>query len=240
MSIEGWTRQGEWRWAGRARRFRPPRNIHCVVEAGIRAREGELQSPWRAAFPWGCPTVALLARPLSPTVAGAAQELKPKLRFRTCFPFNRRRINRRQHLNGQKYSAPVRERASRCRFHGHVSCRGVPPARIPCDRSPRVAAAQDDVVDVVPISEKTCNDCRYRLTLLNLCHYSSTMDTQLSAFEKKLQQLLEVCHRLRSDNARLRRELDESRSEVRQFQERIEGARARLEKLVEQMPDQTS
>jgi cell division protein ZapB len=65
------------------------------------------------------------------------------------------------------------------------------------------------------------------------------MDTELGAFEKKLMQLVEVCHRLRSDNERLQQELDESRNEVRQFQERIEGARARLEKLVEQIPDHT-
>jgi cell division protein ZapB len=65
------------------------------------------------------------------------------------------------------------------------------------------------------------------------------MDTELGTFEKKLMQLVEVCHRLRSDNHRLRQELTESRNEVRKFQERLEGARARLEKLVEQIPDQT-
>lgn len=64
------------------------------------------------------------------------------------------------------------------------------------------------------------------------------MDTELCAFEKKLMQLVETCHRLRSDNQRLRHELSESRNEVRQFQERIEGARARLEKLVELIPDE--
>lgn len=64
------------------------------------------------------------------------------------------------------------------------------------------------------------------------------MDTELCTFEKKLMQLVETCHRLRSDNQRLRHELTASRNEVRQFQERIEGARARLEKLVEQIPDE--
>jgi cell division protein ZapB len=64
------------------------------------------------------------------------------------------------------------------------------------------------------------------------------MDSELGDFERKLFQLVEACHRLRSDNQRLRKELSESRSEVRQFQERIEGARARLERIVEQIPDQ--
>lgn len=51
-------------------------------------------------------------------------------------------------------------------------------------------------------------------------------------------QLVETCHRLRSDNQRLRDELSESRNEIREFQESIEGARTRLEKLVEQIPDE--
>ncbi len=65
------------------------------------------------------------------------------------------------------------------------------------------------------------------------------MDTELGTFEKKLMQLVETCQRLRSDNQRLRQELTESQNEVRKFQERLEGARTRLEKLVEQIPDQT-
>jgi cell division protein ZapB len=64
------------------------------------------------------------------------------------------------------------------------------------------------------------------------------MDTELATFENKLLQLVEVCRRLRSDNQRLREELAESRNELRQFQERMEGARARLERLVEQIPDE--
>ena len=169
MSIKGRTRQGEWRWAGRARRFRPPRNIHCVVEAGIRAREGELQSPWRAAFPWGYPTVALLARPLSPTVAGAAQELEPQRRFRTCFPFNRRGMTRRRHLNGWQYSPKVPHGVG-CRPcpHGHVTCGHRQPSRN--SGRPGVSGS--------PTSEIAFNAHRYRLTLRNLCHYSSTMDTE--------------------------------------------------------------
>jgi len=64
------------------------------------------------------------------------------------------------------------------------------------------------------------------------------MDTELGAFEKKLMLLVETCQRLRSENRRLRDELGESRNELRQFQERVEGARARLERLVEQLPDE--
>jgi cell division protein ZapB len=64
------------------------------------------------------------------------------------------------------------------------------------------------------------------------------MDTELDAFERKLLQLVEACHGLRAENRRLRDELAESRNELRQFQERLEGARSRLERLVEQLPDE--
>ncbi len=64
------------------------------------------------------------------------------------------------------------------------------------------------------------------------------MDTELGDFERKVLRLVELCQQLRSDNRRLRQELIESRNEVRRYQERIEGARTRLEKLVEQIPDQ--
>ena len=64
------------------------------------------------------------------------------------------------------------------------------------------------------------------------------METELSAFERKLVQLVDLCHRLRSDNKRLRQELASSQDEVRQFRERIEGARAQLEKLMDRIPDQ--
>lgn len=64
------------------------------------------------------------------------------------------------------------------------------------------------------------------------------MDTEFDAFAKKLMLLVETCHRLRAENQRLRDEFVESRNEVRRLQERLDGARARLEKLVEQLPDE--
>jgi cell division protein ZapB len=64
------------------------------------------------------------------------------------------------------------------------------------------------------------------------------METELSAFERKLVQLVDLCRRLRSDNKRLRQELASSQDEVRQFRERIEGARAQIEKLMDRIPDQ--
>jgi len=64
------------------------------------------------------------------------------------------------------------------------------------------------------------------------------MEKELKAFEQKLGQLLELCSRLRSDNQRLREELASSLDEALRRREQIDGARVRLEKLIEQIPDQ--
>ncbi len=63
------------------------------------------------------------------------------------------------------------------------------------------------------------------------------MEKEFDAFEQKLGQLLELCDRLRSDNQRLRQELASSLDEARRCRERIDGARTRLERLIEQTPD---
>jgi cell division protein ZapB len=171
------------------------------------------------------------------------------LPFLTCFPFNCLRLSRRRHLNGAEYSAETSSQGGAgARIRGHTTCK--PPATaivlrrlrgslggswsVPLEVEIRRAAQRDRGQS----SEKAFNAHRYQLTLRNLCHYSSTMDSELGDFERKLFELVEACHRLRADNQRLRKELSESRSEVRQFQERIEGARARLERIVEQIPDQ--
>ena len=64
------------------------------------------------------------------------------------------------------------------------------------------------------------------------------MEKELKAFEQKLGQLLELCSSLRSDNQRLREELASSLDEALRRREQIDGARVRLEKLIEQIPDQ--
>lgn len=66
------------------------------------------------------------------------------------------------------------------------------------------------------------------------------MEAELKAFEQKVSQLVELCHRLRSENLRLRQELATAGDESRELKNRIEGARTRLEQLVDQIPDQAS
>ena len=64
------------------------------------------------------------------------------------------------------------------------------------------------------------------------------MEPELTTFEQKLGQLVELCDRLRSDNRRLCEELAASREETRQVRQRIDGATTQLEKLLERIPDQ--
>ena len=91
---------------GRRAPIRPPRNVRCSCRrpvSGLVRRDARASRVRRLPVGFG-PTVASVARPCSLTVAGAAQELGPLARCRTCFPFNHCRVNWQRHLNGAKYS----------------------------------------------------------------------------------------------------------------------------------------
>ena len=63
------------------------------------------------------------------------------------------------------------------------------------------------------------------------------MDADLKALEDKLQQLLVLCRRLRSENIDLRQELAQAESDVRQLKDKMARAGARLEVLLATLPE---
>lgn len=63
------------------------------------------------------------------------------------------------------------------------------------------------------------------------------MDSELTALEIKVRQAAELCQQLRAENRELRRQLTAAESERRQLAVKVEGARTRLERLLEQMPE---
>ena len=66
------------------------------------------------------------------------------------------------------------------------------------------------------------------------------MENELIALESKLAQLLEVTGKLRSTNHQLRQELAHALSSNRQYSDKMDSAKARLEKLLLALPqDQT-
>ncbi|MDE2117741.1 MAG: hypothetical protein KGJ19_04000 [Betaproteobacteria bacterium] len=63
------------------------------------------------------------------------------------------------------------------------------------------------------------------------------MQTELDALESKLAQLVQLSQRLRAENHRLRQELATTLSQGRQYSDKMENARKRLERLLAQLPE---
>ena len=63
------------------------------------------------------------------------------------------------------------------------------------------------------------------------------MEADLKALEEKIGQFVELTQRLRADNSNLRQQLAQAMSENRRLSEKVDGAKARLEALLERMPD---
>ena len=63
------------------------------------------------------------------------------------------------------------------------------------------------------------------------------MEAELKALEDKIAQLVQLCARLRTENIDLRQQLATAQNEGKHLAEKINGARDRLEVLLEQIPE---
>ncbi len=66
------------------------------------------------------------------------------------------------------------------------------------------------------------------------------MENELIALESKLAQLIQVCSQLRSENHQLRQELAQAQNLNRLCNDKIDSAKARLEKLLPTLPEEQS
>lgn len=64
------------------------------------------------------------------------------------------------------------------------------------------------------------------------------MQTELNVLESKLAQLVQLSRHLRVENHRLRQELATALSHGRQSDDKIDSARARIEHLLAQIPEE--
>jgi cell division protein ZapB len=62
------------------------------------------------------------------------------------------------------------------------------------------------------------------------------MEADLNSLETKIDQFVELCQRLRSDNQELRQQLASAVSQSKRLEEKINTVTARLETLLTQMP----
>lgn len=63
------------------------------------------------------------------------------------------------------------------------------------------------------------------------------METELKSLEEKINQFVQLCRRLRSENIQLRQQLANATSENKHLAEKIGTATSRLETLLSQFPE---
>ena len=76
------------------------------------------------------------------------------------------------------------------------------------------------------------------MTYQHFSIYSPHMENELDTLENKLLQLIQVSSTLRMENHQLRQELAQTLSGKRQCNDKIESAKARLEKLLTSLPEE--
>jgi cell division protein ZapB len=64
------------------------------------------------------------------------------------------------------------------------------------------------------------------------------MEADLKALEDKIGQLVELTQRLREDNRGLRQQLAHAVNDNKRLGEKVDAARARLEALLERLPEE--
>ena len=62
------------------------------------------------------------------------------------------------------------------------------------------------------------------------------MEAELNSLEAKVAQFVALCERLRAENVELKRELATARSDAKRLNEKIDGAKSRLEGLINRLP----
>jgi uncharacterized protein (TIGR02449 family) len=63
------------------------------------------------------------------------------------------------------------------------------------------------------------------------------MQSELDSLENRLAQLVQLTQRLRAENYALRQELAQALSQGRQCQDKLDGAKSRVERLLAQLPE---
>ncbi len=86
------------------------------------------------------------------------------------------------------------------------------------------------------ILEITFEEFPYQLTQQGFPNYSGPMEAELKSLEDKINQFVQLCQQLRSENIELRQQLVSATSENKHLTEKISVAAGRLEVLLTQIP----
>lgn len=63
------------------------------------------------------------------------------------------------------------------------------------------------------------------------------MDAEFDMLDGKIDQFLQLCQRLKSENRELRLQLVSAQNDVRRLEDKVGGAKTRLEALLRQIPE---
>lgn len=63
------------------------------------------------------------------------------------------------------------------------------------------------------------------------------MDAEFDTLDGKIDQFLQLCQRLKSENRELRLQLVSAQNDVKLLEGKVDGARTRLEALLRQIPE---
>ena len=64
------------------------------------------------------------------------------------------------------------------------------------------------------------------------------MEAEIDSLDEKVQQLAQLCQKLRKDNSHLRQQLATARDENQRLSEKITTATSRLEALLDKLPEE--
>ena len=67
--------------------------------------------------------------------------------------------------------------------------------------------------------------------------HSVSVEAEFSSLEAKVAQFVHVCDGLRAENIELRQQLAAAQNDARRLNDKIEGAKAKLESLISRLPD---
>ena len=63
------------------------------------------------------------------------------------------------------------------------------------------------------------------------------VEAEFNSLEAKVEQFVGLCERLRSENITLRQQLVAAQNDAKRLNEKIDGARARVEQLLQRLPE---
>jgi len=66
--------------------------------------------------------------------------------------------------------------------------------------------------------------------------HSLRVEAEFNSLEAKVAQFVALCERLRAENIQLRQDLLSARNDAKRLNEKIDGAKVKLERLVSRLP----